>query len=222
MIPGLLPAAAALGLFLTISQPGQTTVLGLTQRQFAAAGVHVGPPSGPDSPPAVPLHCRSGSGDSPARRGLVPESSCPPLVPGPIPQTDLRSVLGVRRDPALGAQSGIGRAPGRPVLPGQRSDGFLPGGAGCALGPGGGHSREQRRGEWASAGAGPQGALLGVEEHGWRPARPERHALGHGARGCSHPDERAIPRPHRPFLRPNLGSGGEFMRHPISWGRDGR
>ncbi|MGC8473198.1 MAG: hypothetical protein ACP5PW_02160 [Candidatus Dormibacteria bacterium] len=47
MIPGLLAAAAALGLFLTISQPGQTTVLGLTQRQFAAAGFHVGPLSGP-------------------------------------------------------------------------------------------------------------------------------------------------------------------------------
>ena len=47
MIPGLLTAAAALGLFLTISQAGQTTVLGLTQHQFAAAGVRLGPPSGP-------------------------------------------------------------------------------------------------------------------------------------------------------------------------------
>jgi hypothetical protein len=44
--PGLLAAGAALGLYLLTSRPGQPTVLGLTQRQFAAASVRVGPPSG--------------------------------------------------------------------------------------------------------------------------------------------------------------------------------
>lgn len=46
MIPGLLATAGALGPLLTFSQPGQTTALGLTRRQFAESGVHVGPPSG--------------------------------------------------------------------------------------------------------------------------------------------------------------------------------
>ncbi|MDA8393632.1 MAG: hypothetical protein M0T72_00075 [Candidatus Dormibacteraeota bacterium] len=47
MVPGLLLAAVALGLYLTISKPGPPTVLSLTQRQLAAASIHLEPPSGP-------------------------------------------------------------------------------------------------------------------------------------------------------------------------------
>ena len=46
-VPGLLLAGAALCLYITISRPGQPTVLSLTQRQLAAASIHLGPPSGP-------------------------------------------------------------------------------------------------------------------------------------------------------------------------------
>ncbi len=107
MVPGLPAAGAALGAHLLISRPGQPTVLGLTQRQFAAASVRVGPPSGPaprldsftDARAAAEVHL--GPGWALDRAALLSYSdgsrklSCNPCwVFDAIPPWGLRAVSG--------------------------------------------------------------------------------------------------------------------------------